>query len=121
MEENIEINDIEIFDFYDDTPEVGEPFKMTTFDYFMYVDSNGGNPEGYQGKEYYESIVRYITPTGGAIIELLDEDAFTDMGIETSLFSGADIKEVYPDFEGDDKTMYSVPYEEGSPFYIEED
>lgn len=120
MEENIEINDIEIFDFYDDTPEVGGEFRMTTFDFFVWVD-NGGDPEEFKGKKFYESRVKYITPTGGAIIELLDEDAFTDMGIETSLFSGADIKEVYPDFEGDDKTMYSVPYEEGSPFYIEED
>ena len=101
-----------------DTTELkkGDKFDLLTFECYEHL-CNGGLVESYGGKAYYNTKVKYITPTKGLILELVDKDALTDDGIVNSLYTGAEIKKYFSDFDGEDDETYSVTYEENSPFY----
>lgn len=97
--------------------KVGDEYLQTTLDFYLYLES-GGEIAQYTGKKYYNTTIKYITPTGGLILETTDiEDMKTDDGMTQSIFTGQEIQKEYPDFTGDPDTEYCVLYEENSPFY----
>lgn len=96
--------------------KIGDDFDLMTLDYSEWFNENIYTNDEYQGKKYHKSTIKYVTPTNGLILEIKDDLLFC-FDLDTSLFKGSEIKEVYNDFEGDDDTMYCVLYEENSPFY----
>lgn len=96
--------------------KIGDTYELTTYKCFEFL-CKGGLIEDYKGKKFYESKIKYITPTNGLILEIDDEDVLYDDGVSPSLFYGKEIKEYYMDFDGDDETLYCVMYEDESPFY----
>jgi hypothetical protein len=97
--------------------KVGDNYPQITFEFFQYLEE-GGDSAKYTDKKYYNATIKYITPTGGLILEATDiDDMKTDDGMSQSIFTGQEIQKEYPDFTGDPDTEYCVLYEENSPFY----
>ena len=99
-------------DFYDYI--VGDKYNQPTFEYYEWSCEND-NDELFNGKMYYDTTIKYITNTGGLILEV--NENVVDETFDTSMYSGKMIKEYYPDFTGDDDKEYCVHYEPDSPFY----
>ena len=96
--------------------KIGDEYKLYTINYAEHIDRYGEETEFY-GREYYVCTVKHITITGGLILELNEDIDYGDGSFDTSIFTGKEIKEIIPDFNGDDDIGYCVLYEENSPFY----
>lgn len=96
--------------------KIGDKYLQPTFEYFEWLQYNDELNNDFYGKKDYETTIKYITPTGGLILEI-NEDMTPSCEFENSLFKGSEIKTYYPDFEGDDDKEYCALYEEDSPFY----
>lgn len=60
---------------------MGDDYPQITFDFFQYLEE-GGDSTKYTDKKYYNATIKYITPTGGLILEATDIE---DMKIARSL------------------------------------
>ncbi|MBQ5888829.1 MAG: hypothetical protein IIW77_06110 [Bacteroidaceae bacterium] len=97
--------------------KIGDHYLQMTLGYFLHLDE-GGDEDAYpENEQYADCIIRYITPEGGLVMQVLDSAGSGDGTFDTSSFTGEMIKEIYPDFDGDDDAWYFVPYFEGYPFY----
>ena len=95
----------------------GDNYPQMTFEFFQYLEE-GGDSAKYTDKKYYNATIKYITPTGGLILETTDiEYMKTDDGMSQSIFTGQEIQKEYPTFTGNPDAEYCVLYEENSPFY----
>ena len=93
---------------------IGSNYKQITLGLYEWL-VNGYDEDDYFDKQYYNTTIKYITKSGSFILEI-NED-IVDGTFDTSLFTGKEIKEYYPDFNSEDNKKYCVLYEDDSPFY----
>jgi hypothetical protein len=92
---------------------IGDNFPIIRFEYFEYLN-NGGNPNEFKNKKYYNSIIKYITPTGSYVLDITDPvvDEVLD-----SMFLGEHIMNVFPEFELIKDKFYCITYSDDNQFY----
>ena len=84
--------------------KVGDRYELMTFDYFQYLE-DGNSEDEYLDEKYYDCTIMYIT-RWRLILGSDDCDLKYDDGCGHLLCSGKDIKEIFPDFKGDDNKQY---------------
>lgn len=99
--------------------KVGDTYRIITLSCFLHINNGGDIDDIPEEEQYLEGVIKYITPEGGLVIEMEQSVLSSDLDgtLDTTLFSGKDIKEVYPDFDGEDNRKYCVPFYDGYPFF----
>lgn len=92
--------------------QIGDEYILVNLNYLEYL-IEGNAPESYNFPKEVKTIIQYISSTNGLILKLID--GYYDN--QETLRFGKEIKQFYPDFNGDDNESYIVLYDGNEIFY----